>query len=46
MNKEIDVANARSERKRVTLNISKIQAALCIALSIAVSVTVIGWLLS
>jgi hypothetical protein len=45
MNENIGIEHAPAEQKRVRLNTAKLEAALCIALSAAVSLGVIGWLL-
>jgi hypothetical protein len=45
MNKNIGINQVTQEEKRVRLNVNKLQAALCIALSAAVSLGIIGWLL-
>ncbi|HYC41686.1 MAG TPA: hypothetical protein VEB70_01725 [Noviherbaspirillum sp.] len=46
MNKEIEVDRAPVEEKRLRLNINKLQAALCIALSAVASISAIAWLLT
>ena len=46
MNKEADVEHVPVASKRTHLNRNKIEAALCIALSAIVSLSLIAWLLS
>ncbi|HYD60369.1 MAG TPA: hypothetical protein VEC35_08445 [Noviherbaspirillum sp.] len=46
MNKNAGAKPAANEVQRVQFNINKLEAALCIALSAAISIGIIAWLLS
>jgi hypothetical protein len=45
MNKDVRIKHVDEENRRVQFNTDKLEAALCIALSAAISLGIIGWAL-